>query len=159
MKGLIAKYNMQYRRPWSDHESLPNVEQWCKMRLSALPNGALEVLHGPTFSVDWEELRATSVWDREDLVYMNLPSSMILHLWSWSAARGGWVTDEMAMVRRVPAISCPQLCLELMGQFSARAIEAVWESFPIISDRKPSGGPSSKGGGSTRFSRSGQRRY
>jgi len=159
MKGLISKYNLQYRRPWPKHEMLPKVERWYTMRLRDLPHGALEVLHGQNFSVEWQELRETSVWGHPDVVDMELPSSMILSLWSRSAVGGTWVTDEWAMVRRVPAISFPQLCLALMGQFSARAIEAAWQSFPIISDRKASGGPSSKGGGSSRFSRTGQRRH
>ena len=158
MKRLISKYNMQYRRPEPKHEMLPNVDRWYTMRLSDLPHGALGILHGQNFSVGWQELWETSVWGRRDVVDMGLPSSMILSLWSWSAVGGTWVTDEWAMVRRVPAISFPQLCLELMGQFTARAIEAAWESFPIVSDRKSSGGPPRRGKPS-RWSRTGHRRH
>ena len=155
MMGLIAKWNLQYRRPWPYHEMLPHGEIWSTIRVRDLPYGALEVLHGPNFSVEWQELRETSVWDRRDVVDMGRPSSMILPLWSRSAVCGPWVADELAMVRRVPAIIFPQLCLELMGQFSARDIEAAWESFPIVSDRLPSGGPPSR----PRYSRTGQRRH
>ena len=156
MKGPISKYNIQYRRPWPKHEMLTTVERWCTMRLRDLPHGALEVLHEQNISVEWPDLREASVLGHPDVVDMGLPSSMILSLWSWSADGGTWVTDEWAMVRRVPAISLPQLCLELMGQFTARAIEAAWESFPIVSDRKASGGPPARG---ARWSRKGQRRH
>ena len=115
---------------------MPNVEQWWQMRVSALPNGALEILHGPNFRVGWRELRETSVCDRRDVVDMGRPSSMILPLWSRSAVCGTWVADELAMVRRVVAISFPQLCMELMGQYTARTIEAAWERFPIVSRRR-----------------------
>ena len=137
---------------------LLHVENLSTIRVIYLPHGALEVLNGPNVYVGWQELRETSVWGRRDVVNMELPSSMILSLWSWSAVGGTWVSDEWAMVRRVPAISFPQLCLELMGQFTARAIEAAWESFPIVSDRKNSGGPPSRGKPS-RWSRTGHRRY
>ena len=128
------------------------------MRVSDLPHEASGILHGRNFSVGWEELRQTSVWGHPYVAHMELPSSMILALWSQSAVGGTWVTDEWAMVRRVPAISFPQLCLELMGQFTARAIEAAWESFPIVSDRKSSGGPPSREKPS-RWSRTGHRRH
>ena len=64
--GLISKYNMQYRRAWPKHEMLPTVERWYTMRLSDLPHGALEVLHGQNFSVAWQELRELLV-GREEL--------------------------------------------------------------------------------------------
>ena len=156
MKGLISKHNMQFRRPWPFFEMLPHMDDWFPMRVSDLSHEALEFLHGPHFLVDWEELRETSVWSRRDVVNMGLPSSMILPLWSWSAVDDTCVTDEWAMVRRVLAISFPQLCLELMGQYSARAIEAAWLTFPIVSDRQNSGGPASRG---TRWTRNGRRRF
>ena len=129
MMGLIAKYNLQYRRPWPYHEMLPHMENWAAMHVRGLPHEALKVLRGPNFSVERRELRETSVCDRRHVVDMGRPSSMILPLWSRSAVCGTWVADELAMVRRVVAISFPQLCMELMGQYTARTIEAASESF------------------------------
>ena len=51
MMGLIAKYNLQFRRPWLYDEMLPHMESWSTMRVSDLPHGALEVIHGPNFFV------------------------------------------------------------------------------------------------------------
>ena len=153
MMGLIAKWNLQYRRPWPLHEMLPHGEIWSTIRVRDLPYSALEVLFGPNFSVGWEELRQTSVWGRHDVADMALPSSMIIPLWSRSTVGGKWVADEFAMVRRVLAISFPQLCLALKDQYSAKAIEQAWETFPIVSDRKSSGGPPSAKSRRTRFGR------
>ena len=133
MMRLIAKHALQFRRPWPYHEMLPHMENWATMHVRDLPHEALKVLRGPNFRVDWRELRETSVCDRRDVVDMGRPSSMILPLWSRSAVCGTWVADELAMVRRVVAISFPQLCMELMGPYSARTIEADWERFPVVS--------------------------
>ena len=78
---------------------------------------------------------------------MDPPSSMIIPLWSQSAVGDEWVTDEWAMVRRVLAISFPRRCLELMGRYTAREIAEAWERFPIVSNRKGSGGPLGRGPG------------
>jgi len=80
---------------------------------------------------------------------------MIIPLWSRSTVGGKWVADEFATVRRVLAISFPQLCLALKDQYSAKAIEKAWETFPIVSDRKSSGGPPSA---RSRWTRNGRRR-
>jgi len=136
MMRLIAKHALQFRRHWPYHEMLPHMENWATMHVRDLPHEALKVLRGPNFRVDWRELRETSVCDRRDVVDMGRPSSMILPLWSRSAVGGTWVADELAMVRRVVAISFPQLCMELMGQYTARTIEAAWERFPIVSRRR-----------------------
>ena len=156
MMGLISKWNMQYRRPWPLHEMLPHGEIWSTIRVRDLPYGALEVLHGPNFSVGWEELRETPAWHSRNAANMALPSSMIIPLWSRSTVGGKWVADVFATVRRVLAISFPQLCLALKDQYSAKAIVQAWETFPIVSDRKSSGGPPSQ---RSRRTRNDRRRY
>ena len=80
---------------------------------------------------------------------------MIIPLWSRSTVGGKWVADVFATVRRVLAISFPQLCLALKDQYSAKAIEQAWETFPIVSDRKSNGGPPSA---KSRRTRNGRRR-
>ena len=152
MIGLISKYNMEYRRPYPFEQMAP-LEHWSTMRVRDLPHGALQFLNEPKFQVDWEELRETAVWHSRGAANMDPPSSMIIPLWSQSAVGDEWVTDEWAMVRRVLAISFPRLCVELMGQYTARQIEAAWETFPIVSNIKPSGGPPSRGSQWTRWGR------
>ena len=62
MMGPIAKYNLEYRRPYPYHEIVP-LEHWSSMRAKDLPHGALQVLHDRKFRVEWEQLRQTPVWD------------------------------------------------------------------------------------------------
>ena len=155
MLGLISKYNWEYRRPYLYPEIVP-LEHWSSMRAKDLPHGALQVLHDRKFRVEWEQLRQTPVWDCDAVADMDPPSSMMLPLWSKSAVGGEWVTDEWAMVRRVLAISFPRLCVELMGQYTAREIAEAWERSPIVCNRKPSGGPPGPG---TRWTRWDRRRF
>ena len=148
MRGLLAKYNLEYRRPYPQHCNATALDSWRRMskgdlddervrRFSTHPfhvsivdfRGTALLHHGRERSVDWAAWRLS-------------PSSMVVPLPAGGELSAVGGNDCFA--RKVVTINFPALCWLLRDDHSADEIELAWLCMPLVKRGKANRG---SGGG------------
>ena len=147
--GLLAKYNLQYRRPAPI--KLTMLDNWTLSPANNIPVDVVKLFTSEPYHVDVNELRHTHVWQQGNVDWdrwNKQPSSLpvpVLPVDKLPSAVG----EIKYYVRCVTTTTFPALCFLLGKDFSARDIEAAWLQLPIVKSGKKNrgshGGWSKKG--------------
>jgi hypothetical protein len=139
MRGLLAKYNHQYRRPFP-HHCIVELDSWKRVPKDEMRGAQIEYFAGPQFQICSTSLTECGPWDESDVDLDESSSSMIVPVKS-----DVFVEDQnWQCVRKVLGISFAALCWLLQHDFSAEQIEDAWTSMPIIKPGKKNRGVHSR---------------
>ena len=128
MLGLLAKYNLEYRRPYPLAQNAP-FETWSDVCWAELQKEeVIDRLNLPefNFSATAGALSASTIWSRGDADW-RWHTSMMVSLHAVSDDEDYWIA-----IRQVLAISFPGFCWLLRISHTASDIEAAWLRLPTV---------------------------
>ena len=124
--GLLAKYNLQYRRPAPHNFTM--LDGWTLNRMTNIDDEVLQLFTGPQYNIATPELRHTHVWQQSDVDWNSWsahPSSVLVPVFSPHSPTSA-VGEEQYYCRSVTTTTFPAFCYLLGEQFTAAEIEAAW---------------------------------
>ena len=142
MKGMMSKYNCQYRRP-SPH-NLTMLDSWTKSLMTNISPAVLKCFLSELFNVASDELLHTYVRDMPGVdwtAWNAAPSSMLVPVFSPHSSTSA-VGEEQYICRSVTTTNFPAFCYLLGEWFTAAEIEKAWLQLPLVKPGKRSRGSS-----------------
>jgi len=137
--GLLAKYNLEYRRPFPQDRNARPLDLWHMRKGEAGQAELVDRMMAPDFRVPdfaWETL---SWWD----VKWDAPrSSMLVPL------KSAFGDPPMAIFREVLGVPFPCFAFINRESFTAAQIEEAWQKLPILRRGKGTRGTSTTSGSS-----------
>ena len=132
MRGMFAKYNLEYRRPAPHNHSM--LDNWSKNLMTRIDQDVFKLFMSEKYAIDRDQLRHTMVWGYSSVDWNSWgdkASSMLvpgISPHSPTSAVGG----EVYICRSATATNFPA-CWYLMGEkFTAVEIEAAWLTLPLV---------------------------
>jgi hypothetical protein len=131
MRGLLAKYNGEYRLPYPQHHNV-EFESWKKVAKAQLHRDQIRYFGGPQFHIKSASLNGTILWpenqnfDEGDVKWNAVCSSMVV------PAASAVGDEDHYHIRKVLGIRFAGLCWLFQHYFSAEKIEQAWACMPII---------------------------
>jgi len=138
MKGLLSKFNWEFRRPSPIKWGM--LDCWTKSQ-SNLDPVLLLVFQSGDFDIAKDDLTHTTIWEREDVdwaswagVGTSIGSSMLVPVSVGDSAVAAY------LCRSVTTVCFPAFCYLLGTQFTAAEIEEAWLKLPLVKPGKSNRG-------------------
>ena len=146
MKGLLTKYNWEYRRPCPNQFAM--LDHWTRAQESTLDPDMLRLFLAAGYHIPRRDLRHTMLWGRRDVDWTSwltagnsadgesLGSSMLVPV----------AADHSAFFCRSVTTACfPSFCYLLGTEFTAAEIEEAWLKLPLVKAGKKNRGTNAGG--------------
>ena len=132
MRGMFAKYNLEYRRPAPHNHSM--LDNSSKNLMTRIDQDVFKLFMSEKYAIDRDQLRHTMVWSYSSVDWNSWgdkPSSMLVPVTS-PASPTSAVGVEVYLCRSVTATNFPAFCYLLGERFTAVEIEAAWLTLQLV---------------------------